>query len=201
MIVPQGRNTAHWLLLPSHLAKCDNFQLTPRHSLFFNISCAWLRDCAHGHVCGFQLVRACLPFRMFFFLDWSVGALLFSKLVTYFKASNWHDSAPNALRVTRGFIKACIWNRRKMLSRSRQIKQGCEPVRVLQSHRHVSRRFRPSGWEIPLVKAQVWWIIKDLSLFVCISMEHHLKADHWLMVLPCEIKRGKQWNGLFVAKW
>lgn len=89
--------------------------------------CAWTYMWISAYAC----VCACLPailyvcLCVFYFLDWSVGALLFSELVTYFKASNWHDSVPTALRVTRGFIKACIWNSRKTLSRSRQIKQGC----------------------------------------------------------------------------
>lgn len=95
--------------------KCGDFCLITHLSLFLYILwvCVWAQGCAHRRACAF--LPACVLFFlcMFYFLDWSVGALLFSKLVTYFKASNWHDSAPTALKVTCGFIKACIWKSRK----------------------------------------------------------------------------------------
>lgn len=78
------------------------------------------------------------------------GALLFSKLVTYFKASNWHDSAPTALRATRGFIKACIWsggekNAVKVKTNKKRGRGLSESYKVTDVPRH----FTPSGWKIP----------------------------------------------------
>lgn len=101
----------------SHPAKCSNRSLTARPYLSF-IYPVRLRMIARLSACLCVCARTCYS------ADWSVGALLFSKLVTYFKASNWHDSTPTALRVTRGSVKACIWKRRKMPSRSRQKVQG-----------------------------------------------------------------------------
>lgn len=147
MTVPQGQNTTHWLLLRCLILL--NVRIFVWHSttLYLYVSvCVCVDFCLCVHVCLSVCVWVCV----FYFLDWSVGALLFSKLVTYFKASNWHDSAPTALRVTCGFMKACIWNSGKMLSRSRQNKTGIQPVWVLQSHRHVPRHFRPAGWKNPI---------------------------------------------------
>ena len=123
---------------------------TPPLSIFtYPCVSAWLPDCAHG--CGFLLVSAspvCVC--VFYSLDWSVGALLFSKLVTYFKASNWHDSTPTALRVTRGFIKACIWNSRKMLSRSREIKNGDAACQRLTKSQTCAEAFKTSWLKDPI---------------------------------------------------
>lgn len=142
----------------SHQAKCSNFFFTscPAPFLYLGRICAWW--CTRPRVWIPAWARSsasqCVCTRPFYFLDWSVGALLFSKLVTYFKASNWHDGAPTALRVTRGFIKACIWNSRKMLSRSKQIGKKNGNTRLTEHYKvtdmcqgvsdHLSERSRMS---------------------------------------------------------
>lgn len=112
----------------SHQAKCDNLCVTPHLCLFLYILCIDGGSRETACVCFCLSVCMC-----FIFLDWSAGALLFSKLVTYFKASSWHDSAPTALRVTRGFIKACIWNSRGEKKNAVKVKTNKTGMQACQS--------------------------------------------------------------------